>query len=187
MTTRSDYSQDEWDILKRSVVLPGLLISKASPSDFIGQAIETEVMLDTLKKMAKDETATQLLIALTGEMAVQPDPTLDGENEDEAILEEEAETDGQPQEASNLPPPGQTGDQLQAQEWLENLRQAASIVEQKAVPGEATQYKQWLMQSAIKVAEAAKEGSFLGFGGQKVSAAEAKLLEEIAAALGLSA
>ena len=65
---------------------------------------------------------------------------------------------------------------------IEALRSAAAIVEQKAQL-EAPAYKAWLLQIANNVAEASKEGGFLGFGGVDVSDAEKATLSEIAAAI----
>src|SRR5262249_661751 len=56
----------------------------------------------------------------------------------------------------------------------------------KASRDEAEGVKRWLVTIAQRVAEAAKEGGFLGFGGIKVSGAEADTIREIARALGES-
>ena len=69
------------------------------------------------------------------------------------------------------------------QRALDALRSAAAIVDQKA-PSDAAAYRAWLLYIANNVAEASKEGGFLGFGGVAVSEAEKATLAEIAAALG---
>ena len=51
-------------------------------------------------------------------------------------------------------------------------------------PEHAAAYKDFLKATALKVAEASKEGGFLGFGGEQISDAEKKTLEEITAILG---
>ena len=68
---------------------------------------------------------------------------------------------------------------------LETLRQASAILDAKA-PADAPAFKAWLNAIAAKVAEASKEGGFLGFGGVQVGDAEKATLAEIAAALGTS-
>jgi hypothetical protein len=68
------------------------------------------------------------------------------------------------------------------QRAIEALRQAAAIVDQKA-PLDAAAYNRWLLAVANNVAEASKEGGFLGFGGVVVSEAEKATLAEIGAAL----
>ncbi len=67
---------------------------------------------------------------------------------------------------------------------LADSRAVAELLASKASPEEADEYKEWTMGLAANVAKAAKEGGFLGFGGQRVSEGEQALSEEIAKALG---
>jgi hypothetical protein len=69
---------------------------------------------------------------------------------------------------------------------VETLRQAAAIVDNKA-PGDAAAFKGWLRQISQHVAEAAKEGGFLGIGGVRVSEAEKATLAEISSVINLPA
>ena len=52
---------------------------------------------------------------------------------------------------------------------------------------DAPAFKLWLRGISQRVAEAAKEGGFLGFGGVQVSDAEQKALADISQALKLTA
>jgi hypothetical protein len=65
---------------------------------------------------------------------------------------------------------------------LAELGAISAIVSAKA-PDDAAGFKAWLNEIAKRVAEAGSEGGFLGFGGEKVSAAETATLERIASAL----
>jgi len=69
---------------------------------------------------------------------------------------------------------------------IETLRQVAEVVDAKA-PADAAAFKTWLRQISQHVAEAAKEGGFLGIGGVTVSEAEKATLAEISNALKLAA
>jgi hypothetical protein len=60
----------------------------------------------------------------------------------------------------------------------------AALIEKKAKPEEAQGFKQWLVTVAQRVAEAAKEGGFLGFGGTQVSEQETATIKELSTALG---
>jgi hypothetical protein len=51
-------------------------------------------------------------------------------------------------------------------------------------PGDAADFKGWLLSISQKVAEASAEGGFLGVGGVQVSDAEKATLADIAKALG---
>ena len=70
---------------------------------------------------------------------------------------------------------------------IDDTRAAAAVLANKASPSEAAEYKQWALSIAEKVASAATEGGFLGFGGERVSAAEKALIAEVRTALGVAA
>ena len=61
---------------------------------------------------------------------------------------------------------------------LAALTEVAGILDAKA-PDDAAAFKAWLEEISKKVAEASKEGGFLGFGGVKVSDAEKATLTDI--------
>ena len=67
---------------------------------------------------------------------------------------------------------------------LEDCRAVAKLVASKGNPQEVSEYKQWAMAVAEKVATASTEGGFLGFGGERLSANEKLLLAELEGALG---
>ena len=67
---------------------------------------------------------------------------------------------------------------------IDALRQTAQLLDTKS-PNQSHAVKVWLFDIGERVAEASKEGGFLGFGGVRVSDAEKATLEEISDALGL--
>jgi hypothetical protein len=66
---------------------------------------------------------------------------------------------------------------------LERAAAAISIIDAKGSPEEASAVRQWLYSIAERVAKAAKEGGFLGFGGTQVSEDEQAFLNDLRAAL----
>jgi hypothetical protein len=66
---------------------------------------------------------------------------------------------------------------------LDNVRQAVSLLKQKATEEEVEEYKKFILGLSERVAEARKEG-FLGLSGERVSDAERAAITEIEAALG---
>jgi hypothetical protein len=66
---------------------------------------------------------------------------------------------------------------------IAELAAVSALVASKA-PEAAPGFRDWLKAIAAKVAEGGAEGGFLGFGGEKVSAAETATLARIDAALG---
>jgi hypothetical protein len=71
-----------------------------------------------------------------------------------------------------------------AQLAKERLTEAMRLLDEKATPDEVDAYKRFVMTVAQAAAAAHKEGGFLGIGGQKVSEAEEKALDEISITLG---
>jgi hypothetical protein len=68
---------------------------------------------------------------------------------------------------------------------LEVIKQAAAIIDAKA-PADAASFKAFLQHISQSVAEASKEGGFLGFGGVQISDAEKATLAPIKESLRLS-
>jgi len=66
----------------------------------------------------------------------------------------------------------------------EELNKAINILESKATPKEIDDYKEWVLSIASNVAKAAKEGGFLGFGGELISDNEEAFYAQIAEILG---
>jgi hypothetical protein len=69
---------------------------------------------------------------------------------------------------------------------LEDCRSVVELLREKASEQESDEYKAWAMSIAKNVAKAAKEGGFLGFGGERVSEGEKQMFAKIAAAFGTS-
>lgn len=67
---------------------------------------------------------------------------------------------------------------------IEALRETTALLDRKA-PEQSNAVRTWLHEIGRRVAEASKEGGFLGFGGVKVSDAEKATLDEIARALNI--
>jgi len=78
---------------------------------------------------------------------------------------------------------GMSPDQARAHA-LDQLKQVSALVRQKA-PGDAAGFAPWLQEVAQRVANASKEGGFLGIGGTLVSEQEQAALRDTAAALGI--
>ncbi len=81
--------------------------------------------------------------------------------------------------------------QIDSQEKIRQLlltdtQKINRLLEQKATAEESAEYKEWAISVAENVAKAAKEGGFLGFGGEQISAAEQALFTELAQTLGVN-
>jgi hypothetical protein len=69
-------------------------------------------------------------------------------------------------------------------EAIARSRAAVDLLRQKGTSDDVVAYRGFLLTLGDKVANAAKEGAFLGFGGERVSEPERTLLAELAGAVG---
>jgi hypothetical protein len=76
------------------------------------------------------------------------------------------------------------GDRAKTKDALIEVIKAAVGAIQSKSPAEAESYKAWLTSVAARVAQASKEGGFLGIGGTQVSAEEQDALKQLAEVLG---
>ena len=159
MSTRDDYSPEEWICVTSAPVMAGLLVSL---SDVSGQAgmIKEAIAVARAVTDAATESSNELIAAIghTWQTQITPPP----------LAELPRDT---PDAARNAA--------------LERCKIAADLVSERS-PGEADEYKRWLVSLARKAAEAAKEGGFLGIGGTLVSDAETAAIKMLAATLDVS-
>ena len=66
---------------------------------------------------------------------------------------------------------------------VDKCRQVSGLLAEKSSPDETEAFIDWTISVAEKVANAAKEGGFLGIGGQRVSDEEANVLNKVKEAL----
>lgn len=164
MSTMTDYTQEEIEKMMVAPMLVSMYVMGASVSGPIGLVKEMMAGVETAVKVGKASEPGSLLNQMFSEenMKAQQDKMQQGTKES---------TQG----AQNM-------DEAQSK-MLADLQAAVGIVAAKGSPEELATYKQLLVQSAENVANAAKEGGFMGIGGVVVSDAEKKALAEITAAL----
>jgi hypothetical protein len=162
MANKASFTAEEWKQLLESPMLASIAVTAAEPSGLWGMLKESFAAGGRLAK-AKTEPGTNELVK-----AVVTDFE-SGEGRGAARDGLQARLKGsKPGEASA--------------KAVEGLRQVAALLDAKA-PNDAAAYKAWLQSIGQHVAEAAKEGGFLGFGGVQVSEAEKATLAQISDAL----
>jgi len=164
MSTMADYTQDEIEKMMVAPMLVSMYVMGASVSGPIGLVKEMMAGVETAVKVGKASEPGSLFNALFSEenMKAQQDKMQQGTKES---------TQG----AQNM-------DEAKAK-MLADLQAAVGIVAAKGSPEELTTYKQMMVQAAENVANAAKEGGFMGIGGVVVNDAEKQAITEISAAL----
>ena len=70
---------------------------------------------------------------------------------------------------------------------LEELRAVNSLLTEKATPEEAAAFREFLLTSAQRSADAAKEGGFMGFKAERVSEGEQRMLDKLREVLSIVA
>jgi hypothetical protein len=156
MTTKADFTEEEWERLKRAPLVAGMAISLADPGGPIEAVKESMAALRAVAEGAGADGGPELI----GEIA--KDVTEKRENP-----------------LGDFKPRGA----MAGQEILEELKAANELAKQKATPEEAAAYREWLLNAAKRAAEAAKEGGFLGFKAERVSEGEQQMLDKLEAEL----
>jgi hypothetical protein len=159
VTTKSDFSEEEWTRLVRAPFVAGLAIALADPGGPIEAAKESMAMI----RSATDPSSREELLA---------DVALD--------IQAEVQQKRNPLKGYRPTSPGTapSGDQV-----LVELRAIQAIVAARATPEESAAFGQWLVDAAQAAADAAKDGGFMGFGAKQVSEGEQTMLDQVRAAV----
>ena len=162
MADKSSFTPEEWAQLLEAPMMAGMAVSAAEPSGLFGMLKESFATGKLLVQAKADATANALIKAVAADYE-----TAEGRKAASEGLKAKL-GGGQPGEVKT--------------KALDALRQVSALLAAKA-PGDAAAFKAWLTHVSQSVAQAAKEGGFLGFGGVQVSDAEKATLAEISTAL----
>ena len=160
MTTRSNFTDEEWNLLRIVPVLVASGVSAAEPSGLIGMLKEAFYGMSTMMESFKQGAQLELIGAL---LADKSGPTMP----DRGTLLGEGSREQQMENLKGA--------------VLGKVREALNLLASKASPEEAAAYKGMIAKVAEETANASKEGGFLGFGGQRVSAGEQAFLDQLKA------
>jgi hypothetical protein len=157
VTTKNDFTEEEWSRVVRAPLVAGMSVSLADPGGPIEAAKETTATLKTATNPpSREQLLTEVALDLQAMVQQRHNP----------LSEFKVTRDRDP------------GEQV-----LEELRAVRAVVATKATAEETDAFGQWLVSSAQGAAEAAKEGGFLGFGAELVSEREQAMLDRVRAAV----
>jgi hypothetical protein len=159
MTTKADYTAEEWELLTRGPFMAAMAVVAASPSGPIGVIKELSAVGKALQEASQSGETNALINALVSNVKAGYRP-------------------------SGTVEPGQRPEEIKDLA-LKTCQEVAALLAHKAPAPEAEGFKRWLLTVAQQAAEAAKEGGFLGIGGVRISAAEQAVLAELAGRLGI--
>ncbi len=161
MTIRDSFAAADWARVVGAPMLAGIAVTAADPGGLLGAVRESAAAAGALRSGTGGDNPL-----ITEVVAAYETP--EGREMARGVLKDQA--------AGKEPA-------AIVDAAVNELQAIATLVTQTA-PDEAPGFKAWLNTIAGKVAEAASEGGFLGFGGEQVSASEKATLHRLAAAIG---
>ena len=155
MTTKADFTEEEWARLGRAPLVAGMAISFADPGGPIEAIKESSAAIKTVLEAAEGGGHGEFVQALAADVA------------------EQARQHHNPM-AGFKPKGAQAREQI-----VDELRAVNALLIEKTSPDEAALVREWLKSAAQRAASAAKEGGFLGFHAQRVSEGEQRMLDTL--------
>ena len=159
MATIKSFTPEERHLIREIIPLTGFAVAVAGNSGIIGTFKEAAATAKGLGEAATQYPQNELIQSLLQDFSDNR-PVMPTYNPLEAGIQDKIKADA-----------------------LEKTRQVIALLTHKATPQEVTEFKQWIMAVSERVANAAKEGSFLGIGGERVSAAEQAVLSDLQSVL----
>jgi hypothetical protein len=155
MTSRADFTDPEWARLGRAPLVAGMAISLADPGGPIEAIKESSAAFNTVVEAAQEGGYGELVQSVARDVA------------------EKARRRENPM--AGFKPDRQNA----REEILDELRAVNALLLAKATPEEVEEFREWLKAASQRAALAAKEGGFLGIGGERVSEREQQMLETL--------
>jgi hypothetical protein len=161
MAAKDAFTAEEWARVVAAPMLAGIAVTAAEPGGLWGAVRESVAVAGAVRAAKADADPLVAEVAAAYE-------TAEGRDMARGALKSQARGK----------PPAEV-----VEAAIAELSAVTKLVAAKA-PAAGPGFRDWLKAIAAKVAEAGSEGGFLGFGGEKVSAAETATLDRIATALG---
>jgi len=153
MTSKNDFSEDEWAQVVRAPFVLAFVVTLSDP----GGPIEAGKEQMAAVRAAMNPPSREQLLT-------------------DVALDVQSMTQNREHPLKGYRPAG-GGDPREA--LLEEVRATRAIVESKATVEEATAFSRWMVDLAQAVADAAKEGGFMGIGATRVSDREQAMLDRV--------
>ena len=176
MIDRDSFTVEEWGNIISVPASVGALVVTADPSGPFGLIGEFRAIMNSMKEYVADYAAGSPLMA-----SIQTYMTTKPSEEEEAELKRWAE---EQQEEMKVNKP-QTPEDLK-QLIRDRTTEVLGMLRTKgATEEDVNLFKDMMYFVAEAVANASKEGGFLGFGGTRVSSAEESVLAQVKSELGI--
>jgi hypothetical protein len=156
MTTKADFTEEEWARLGRAPLVAGMAITLADPGGPIETLRESSAALQTVAEAAQSDKYGEVVQAVAQDFS------------DKARHRQNP--------MAGFKPKGRDA----GEEVLAELREVNRLLVEKVTAEEREQFREWLKTAAQRAATAAKEGGFFGFRAELVSEREQQMLDRLA-------
>jgi hypothetical protein len=167
MATKTTFTAEEWSTLRDAPQVVALAVAMSGASGVVGTLKEVFSSSASLVEGMKSES--ELIRSLC--------------SREEISAGQQALRGSLPQLQGNFDAAKQKLSQLA----IDRVRAAVEIVGRKGTAQDVEAYRSFVKGLGERVAESAKEGGFLGFGGERVSEGEKQMLASLNSALGTAA
>ena len=162
MSQKSDFSTQEWEILRDTPLVVAIAVAVAGGSGLFGSLKESIAPAKTIVEALQGNNTLLREICNQEEMKAA-----------QGSLREQFKVTEFSTLRENL-----------RSTAISKVRSALDLLKQKASDEDRQAYQDFVTKIANRVAEAAKEGGFFGFGGERISENEQALLKDLSTALG---
>ncbi|GHO58877.1 hypothetical protein [Ktedonobacter robiniae] len=163
MTSRSDFTAEEWKLICHAPLSVGGAVAAASPSGLVGSIKEGTTIVNSMRQAADRHRDSQLVQDIMPK-GIGRDQIESWTNTARSAL-------------------SQSNAQRLRDQSIEECRQVSSILQTKGTPQEAQSFKLWLLEVGQDVANAATEKGNIA--GQNISPQETQVLHDVANALNI--
>lgn len=162
MTTQADYTIAEWQTLMQAPAMAGMVVMLTGKSGPFQMVKEMFAVSKAVAEVAQHDTAQPLLKAVVESIKTAKPADFQVDQQRFQSVEE-AQTHA-----------------------LTTIKTVATLLDSKTLKAEADEFKRWLLDIGQQVAAAAKEGGFLGFGGEQVTEEEKAAVAALGTVLGVT-
>lgn len=161
MSVKDNFTADEWFKVMTGPGRAGAAVVAASPSGLTGLLAEAQAIAGSVREHVSGAGRTPLMEAMAADLMGSPADPQSLQQQEKARNMEEA-----------------------VAQSIEGVRQAIWLVSSKTSQEDAAAYRQMLIEVVERTAQAAKEGGFLGIGGEQVNDKEREVIEELRRVIG---
>lgn len=160
------YSQEEWKTIASMPQSVGSIMASASYSGLIGSGKEIYTSVRSIMNGKQEYANNPLIQEIVPDVSDRSQAMAKAKEQREFLMNKIKE--------NNI----KSSEDLRAL-ILNDCTKTIALLEEKEAPELVSEFKKWVLDVANDVAHAAKEGDFLGFGGEQFSEKEQDLYNEL--------